>query len=157
MLSAVVPSSMSLESATNASSFHGNSQFLQMLFEKYGKEGVIPYDAFERLLRRVGIVVVPQSDHNGRKFRSEQAQAPHPFHDHRNESGTPDHTETVGHTTTHGSLRTGSRRCRGEKRVDGAKVTGGDPTLRGHSREKRAFGKHNPATGHVAQQVKVSI
>ena len=79
-VTAVVSSVMTLETASNGSSFHGNSQFLQMLFDKYGnKDDVIPYEAFERLLRRVGIVVVPRYDHSDRKLnRSEKAQAHSP-------------------------------------------------------------------------------
>ena len=168
-VTAVVSSVMTLETASNASTFHGNSQFLQMVFDKYGdKDDVIPYEAFERLFARVGIVVVlAQPDRTDRKLnRSEPAQAhsPHPFHDHRNdviEGQVLEHyqtqTETVGCTTTHGPLRTSNRRRRGQRRLDGAKGIGGDPTLRGHSREERAIGKHNHAPSHVAQQVQVSI
>lgn len=64
-----------METATNASSFNGKSQFLQKLFDKYGKDDVISYSSFERLLRNVGITVVPQSSHDRKLNRSEHSQA----------------------------------------------------------------------------------
>ena len=42
-MTAVVSSVMSLETASTASSFQGNSQFLQMLFDKYGNNDDVIY------------------------------------------------------------------------------------------------------------------
>ena len=130
ILSVVVVSSTALQNATTStteSSFHGNSQFLQMLFDKYGDEdGVISYEAFERLMSKVGIAVVPQSGHTQRKSsESEHEQEPlqrpeheHEHHNHDNDGASGDRSnpsealEERGKRSVHGNLKDITRKER---------------------------------------------
>ena len=84
LLAALVACCSLVEGATNATSHDGDSLFLQLLFDKYGQDGVISYSGFELLLKKVGIVVVspPGDDRKLSELGHAQAHSQHPAHGH---------------------------------------------------------------------------
>ena len=174
VLAVTVASCTSMETATNASSFNGKSQFLQKLFDKYGKDDVISYSSFERLLRNVGITVVPQSSHDRKLNRSEHSQAHllHPADGHHSDveeehldAGVRDglhaqvhapispadwnETQTIGSATTSHPGRGKRRGIKGRKGA--AVVTGvrGRGKTGGSTRDKRSVGEDDHTKQHL--------
>ena len=167
ILIAVVASTLALENATNASSFHGNSQFLQMLFDKYGKDGIISYEAFERLMSKVGIAVVPQTGDTEMKSNGsqhEQGALPRPGHDHdhhnhvsdgassarSNPSG--DHSRLLTPKTPAAESKTGAEDDHAHTEERGKRSVRGHGNMRDSTRNERAVGggDHTPQGRQVS-------
>ena len=185
LLAALVASCSLVEAATNATSHDGDSQFLQMLFDKYGEDGVISYSGFELLLKNVGIVVVSPAgdDRKSSELEHAQAHSQHPVHGHHSaaeekhviddhSTGLHEHehahsegneTHTPGEAGEKGEKGRGSREKGGTGDGKGADVAGSVEGSHGQkSRGTRSVGeddhtKHYLHAGQREKQVSYSM
>ncbi|KAK2145924.1 hypothetical protein NP493_3820g00000 [Ridgeia piscesae] len=179
LLAALIASCSLVEAATNATSHDGNSPFLQMLFDKYGKDGVISYSGFELLLKKVGIVVVspPGDDQKLSDLEHAQAHSQHPAHGHHSDAGEKhvidnhstglhehahsewNETHTAGEAGASGEKERGSKEKGGRDHENGADVADSVQGSQGQkSRRTRSVGeddhtKHYLHAGQLEKQV----